>query len=143
MKKSAPYLLLALLAFLLFVSRTCRTNHNLGTRQISHTEAFDPEGLDRHTSILEYTRHARCRMDCRNISEQEVRYILENGQVNYAKSGYQSGYSCPAYALEGYSRQRQHLRIVFAQCDGKTRVVTCIDLDHDFECHCPGDEYKR
>ncbi len=31
---------------------------------------------------LIYTKHAKCRMGCRYISEDEVAYILRNGKVN-------------------------------------------------------------
>ena len=42
----------------------------------------------RHNSIA-YTKHARCRMDCRQIDEQEVKEIVQNGKINYSnwKSG--------------------------------------------------------
>lgn len=81
-------------------------------------------------------------MDCRHITEDEIKYILTNGKVNYRKSDVDDK-PCPTYAVEGYSTENQHLRVVFAQCDHSTKVVTCIDLDHDFECHCPGDENKH
>jgi hypothetical protein len=29
--------------------------------------------------------------------------------------------------------------VVFAQCDDETKVVTCYNLEEDFDCHCPGD----
>ena len=96
----------------------------------------DNETFVRNVSSLQYTKHARCRMDCRQISEAEVRDILQNGKLNGRKSD-PADKPCPTYALEGYSRQdQQHLRIIFAQCDNITRVVTCIDLDREFTCNC-------
>jgi hypothetical protein len=93
-------------------------------------------GLNRNTSHLVYTKHARCRMACRMVSAAEVEDILKNGTVNFAKTREQDQ-PCPSYALEGYSRQdHQHLRIVFAQCEDLTKVVTCIDLDNDYACSC-------
>jgi hypothetical protein len=32
---------------------------------------------------------------------------------------------CPTYALQGYTNDGQHLRVIFAQCATKTKVVTC------------------
>lgn len=84
---------------------------------------------------LVYTKHARCRMDCRHITEAEVQEVLTEGVVNEAKSD-RSDSPCPTYALEDHTREGQHLRIVFARCDNVVKVVTCIDLDQDFECHC-------
>lgn len=77
---------------------------------------------------LTYTRHARDRMRSRHVTEVEVQEILEEGEVNVAKSN-PADRPCPTYALEGYSHEGQHLRVVFAPCGGETRVVTCIDLD--------------
>ncbi|MFD2524821.1 DUF4258 domain-containing protein [Flavihumibacter stibioxidans] len=100
------------------------------------TQTIDNEEFDRQVSDLQYTRHARCRMDCRQITEAEIIDILQNGSLNHRKSDPYDK-PCPTYALEGYTRQdRQHVRIVFAQCDNITRVVTCIDLDREFTCNC-------
>ncbi|WPQ62468.1 DUF4258 domain-containing protein [Chitinophaga sancti] len=94
----------------------------------------DPSNLDRHARLT-YTKHARCRMDCRQITEREVAEILETGQINTEKSNPRD-LPCPTYALEGYSDDGQHLRIVFAPCSGETKVVTCIDLDKEWQCDC-------
>lgn len=86
---------------------------------------------------LIYTKHARCRMQCRNITEQEIHEVLDFGKINTAKSEAHNGSgTCPTYALEANTHEGQRLRIVFAKCDDVVKVVTCIDLDHEFECHC-------
>ncbi|MEZ4883534.1 MAG: DUF4258 domain-containing protein [Chitinophagales bacterium] len=85
---------------------------------------------------LVYTRHARCRMDCRYISEAEVAYILRNGKINPQKSKPHDA-PCPTYALEGITPDdRQEVRIVFAACDDATKVITTIDLGKEYQCHC-------
>jgi len=145
MKKSLPYIFLALLVIVALVVKRYMRGTGSGTNTNITTPIGDVNrnrGLDRRVSFLEYTQHARCRMDCRHITQEEIKDILQNGQINYRKSEAQ-GRPCPTYALEGYSADKQHLRIVFAQCDTKTKVVTCIDLDTEFECHCPGDENKH
>ena len=99
-------------------------------------ERVDDGVLNRRPTELVYTRHARCRMDCRQVTEAEVKDILENGRLNKGKSD-PAARPCPSYALEGYSKSdNQHLRIVFGQCGAVTKVITCIDLDHDFTCNC-------
>ncbi|MFT4024178.1 MAG: DUF4258 domain-containing protein, partial [Flavihumibacter sp.] len=96
----------------------------------------DDGALNRHPAELVYTKHARCRMGCREVTETEVRDILENGKINPAKSD-PADKPCPSFALEGYSKtDNQHLRIVFGQCGATTKVITCIDLDRDFTCNC-------
>lgn len=98
-------------------------------------------GFDRRVSYLEYTKHARCRMDCREITQAEVQEVMKTGAINYRKSNVKAN-PCPTYAVEGYTSDRQHVRIVFAQCDQTTKVVTCIDLEKEWKCHCPGDDKK-
>ncbi len=140
-KKALPYIFLAVLVVAAIFIRRCKGSGNQ-TNTITTDNVNRDRGLDRRVSFLEYTQHAKCRMDCRHITEDEIKYILQNGQINYRKSEAQ-GKPCPTYAVEGYSPEKQHLRIVFAQCNTKTKVVTCIDLDTEFECHCPGDENKH
>ena len=47
------------------------------------------QGLDRNASELYFTKHARCRMKCRHITQAEVKEILAEGTVNYNKSDLQ------------------------------------------------------
>ena len=85
---------------------------------------------------LEYSKHALCRMQCRNISEKEIKEILLNGEVNYAKSQVHDK-PCPSYALEGKTADGQNVRIVFAECDSVTKVITAIDLGMEEDmCSC-------
>jgi len=91
--------------------------------------------IDPNTPLI-YTRHARCRMECRHISEEDIREVLREGYINEAKSKQEPG-KCPAYAIEeDRHKDGVRLRIVFAKCDHETKVVTCIDRDHEFECDC-------
>lgn len=84
---------------------------------------------------LIYTKHARCRMDCRYISESEIKDILYNGKVNDRKSKPYDA-PCPTYALEGVTDDQQTVRIVFADCDDVTKVITAIDLKNKYNCYC-------
>jgi Domain of unknown function (DUF4258) len=87
-------------------------------------------------ATLTYTHHARCRMDCRHITEADIRELLLEGHINAAKSK-PSDSPCPTFAIEDdRNSDGARLRIVFARCDHETKVVTCIDRDHDYECHC-------
>ncbi|MCS6933676.1 MAG: DUF4258 domain-containing protein [Chitinophagales bacterium] len=84
---------------------------------------------------LTLTRHARCRMDCRNISEEEIRYVLARGKVNARKSD-PAKKPCPVYAYEARTPDRQLVRVVVAQCETEQRVITCIDLENEYDCAC-------
>ena len=85
---------------------------------------------------LIYTKHARCRMDCRHISEADIKEVLREGHINEAKSQ-QNQTPCPTYAIEdNRNSDGIRLRIVFAKCDNEVKVVTCIDRDDEFACDC-------
>ena len=97
-------------------------------------------GFDRRTEILKISNHARCRMKCRQISMQEIEQIMREGKINYKKSDLRAS-RCPRYAVEGRTNDNQRVRIIFAQCNVNTTVVTVIDLETEWSCDCPGDEH--
>ena len=81
---------------------------------------------------IRYSRHAKCRMACRQIDESEVKEILASGEINYNKDEItDKGVTFP---LEGTTHDGQHVRIVFAPKEKEVVVVTAIDLDKDWHC---------
>ena len=139
-----PLLLIIVLGIILFFVRrfTGNSRANAGSQATKINQASDVDrnrGFDRRVSYLEYAEHAKCRMECRKITQSEVEEIMRGGKINYAKSDVNQK-PCPTYALEGITHDNQRVRIVFAQCDFKTKVVTSIDLETEWECHCPGDD---
>ena len=145
-KKWIPYLLILILAIVLFFvkqykgsdTRKPKKEVTTNKRKNQGSDINRNRGFDRRVSYLEYSNHAKCRMHCRNITQAEVEEIMKEGKINYAKTDVNDR-PCPTYALEGITHDNQRVRIVFAQCDLKTKVVTSIDLNNDWECHCPGD----
>jgi Domain of unknown function (DUF4258) len=98
--------------------------------------AFDRRGsLNRNASTLIYSKHARCRMDCRHISETEVVEVLRKGRINYNKSDMR-GQPDPKYAIEGLTQDGQEVRIIFANSPRGIVVVTVIDLENEWKCNC-------
>lgn len=100
------------------------------------------EAFDRHPASLVYSRHARCRMECRHISAEEIAEIMEKGVINFNKSD-RGAQPCPTFALQGHTSDGDDIRVIFAQCRRETKVITCYNLHEDFECHCPGDKNKN
>lgn len=82
-----------------------------------------------------YTKHAKCRMKCRDITVPEIEDIIQTGQLNMKKSGLGSQ-GDSTFALEGYSKDRQHIRVVVAPKHNTLTVITCIDLDEEWQCDC-------
>jgi hypothetical protein len=97
------------------------------------------EAFNRHPSHLVYTHHAMCRMDCRHISESDITEIMKTGIILFNRSNMYDR-PCPSFALQGLTSDHENLRVIFAQCDDVTKVVTCYNLHREYECHCPGDE---
>lgn len=137
-QKYLPVLLLAIILLLVWRWNGNRDKDKPARRsediRLPSGAVNDVPGFDR-TAHLEYTVHARCRMDCRHVTETEVEEILAKGSIDLSKSNLHDK-PCPTYALEGYSHEGQHLRIIFATCREATRVVTCIDLDKKWKCNC-------
>ena len=134
-------MVIVLAVILLFVRRCNdatgkKTTKNTGSTK---TGVNRNRGFDRRISYIEYTEHAKCRMKCRKITQAEVEDIMKEGKINYNKSDVKAN-PCPVYAVEGITGDNQRVRIVFGQCDTKTKVITCIDLETEWECDCPGDD---
>ena len=132
--KTITFIIIAILGLIAFGLKRCKhSQENYPDRTVTTTE-----GEWRHHKII-YTSHARCRMECRDISEDEVEYILDNGIINEAKSKEENDEAegrCPSYALEGNTKDGQHVRIVFGACTKITKVITAIDLGVEHECNC-------
>ncbi|MCB9233171.1 MAG: DUF4258 domain-containing protein [Bacteroidia bacterium] len=90
-----------------------------------------------HTKDLVYSRHAKCRMDCRKIGPALVEDVYQYGEVNCAKSGKNKGEM--RYALEKEDALTgDKVRIIIADDQDKHShvVVTVIRLDKEFPCNC-------
>jgi len=132
-KKWVPYILIVVLGAAVIIIKTCKNNNQPQPKpKVTNDNRNDPasevnrdKGFDRRISYLEYSNHAKCRMECRHITQAEVEDIMRNGKINYDKSDLQNA-RCPRYAVEGDTNDGQHVRMVFAQCNDKTEVVTVI-----------------
>lgn len=105
---------------------------------IGKNERVDRREKDFRHNEIELTDHAKCRMDCRHITKKEIEEVLDYGKINYSKSD-KKAKPCAKYALE-YFVDGKAVRVVVGDCNNKAVIITVIDLDHDFECHCPGDD---
>lgn len=132
MRKYYPLLLLLVLAVITFAIRQCNSEETVSA--VSANTAT--RGLNRNPAHIIYSKHARCRMGCRHIDEQEVKILLKNGNINYSKSDLKGDECHKKYAVEGYSDDDQKLRIIFAPCSGEVTVVTVIDLGKEWPCDC-------
>jgi hypothetical protein len=148
LKKYLPYLLLIAAGLLFyFVKKNQRGNrvNKPETEQVTKRitvpailpqdeKAEEVEGFDRNATNIIFSKHAKCRMDCRKIDESEIKEILKSGTINHKKI--QNDKRGKTYPVEGLTHDKQHVRIVFAPKDDGLVVVTVIDLDTEWKCDC-------
>ncbi|MCU0333563.1 MAG: DUF4258 domain-containing protein [Chitinophagaceae bacterium] len=138
----APVVAVVLLLLAWVVVKQCNPGGTepLPRQRTTTTErrsADGQQGLNRRPQRINYSKHARCRMQCRRISQAEVEDILRNGSINYRKSELGDRPECRRkYALEGPTNDGQRVRIIFAPCRDEVTVVTVIDLGRDWACDC-------
>lgn len=84
---------------------------------------------------VQYTRHARCLMQCRKISEKEIQNLISTGKIN-EKESFPKDKPCPTYAVEGLTSDSQNVRVIVGECAGAARVITLIALDKEQKCTC-------
>ena len=144
-KKALPLIVLVVLAAAAIGIKQCNNKPevvkptvttNKDTTNKTKTSTYTTRGLNRNPSHINYSKHARCRMDCRHITESEVQEILKDGKINYAKSELQGDDCNKKYAVEGTSHDNQKLRIIFAPCSDEETIVTVIDLGKEWPCNC-------
>jgi hypothetical protein len=100
------------------------------------------EAFDRMPARVIFTPHARCQMDCRQISQEEVKEIMQKGIINFNKSN-RMARPCPVFTLQGRTSGGASIRVFFSQCPGETTVISCYILGEITDCHCPGVEKKE
>ncbi len=82
-----------------------------------------------------YTKHAKCVMNCKNISEDEIQELIINGKLN-VKESFPKDKPCPTFAIEGFTNDSQQVRVIVGECSGTSRVITVIDLGKERMCNC-------
>jgi Domain of unknown function (DUF4258) len=132
--KYIPYIaLLAALLILLFIKRNQRNSNVKMKDRVTVENVTDAyRQLRTGNKAIVYSRHAKCRMECRHIDESEVKEILQTGEINHSKE--QETEKGVTFPLEGKTHDGQNVRIVFAPHENEVTVVTCIDLDTNWPC---------
>ncbi len=135
MKKALPLILLLLLATAALVVKRCRNRQSSPAAKGSSIDRN--RDFDRRGDFLEFTPHADCRMKCLQVSKETVKQLLLTGVIDSAHSDL-AARPCPVYALQADGPGKHKIRVMFAQCDTKTKVVTCVYPDSAADCSCAG-----
>jgi hypothetical protein len=133
-KKKYSFILIGVLLIFLIVIKSFKSCIHFSSQNDFNNDSLNYKNEWRYHPLV-FTKHARCRMFCRNISESEVKEIQHNGKINYSKS-HSEDKPCASYAVEGDTPDGQHVRIVFGACEKETTVITCIDLETEHTCNC-------
>lgn len=99
----------------------------------------EPRGKEpfvRQSSQLVFTAYALCRMECFELSREDVIQIMRKGVVLLNRSN-RKHQPCPMYTLQGHTALGRYIRVIFEQCQGSTRVVACYDVYDEKGCDCP------
>ena len=142
MKRALPLILLIILAVIALYLKRCNSSGGdvkptiKDKTQTNQDDKYSNRGLNRNPAHINYSKHARCRMDCRHIDEAEVQQILKDGKINYKKSELKGDECKKKYAVEGTTKDSQEVRIIFAPCADEVMVVTVIDLGKEWVCDC-------
>ena len=97
------------------------------------------EAFNRAPDQIRFYAFALCRMRCLNISEADVKTVLERGIININRSN-RLVRPCPLFAVQARVRSG-YVRVVYEQCRNATYVVNCYNLQRNSPCACEAD-YK-
>ena len=93
------------------------------------------EQVNKSTFI--FSEHAKCILQCKQISEEEVKEVLKTGEVNFSESD-THGVPCPSYAIEGTSHNKK-LRVLLTifEKDSTAEITTAINMEAGKDtCRC-------
>lgn len=92
--------------------------------------------LNRNPSRIEYTRVALCRMDCQNITANEITEVLRKGEINYDNSDLRKR-PCATFTILGKTKKNTGITIMIEQCGNVARITNCYLDDGSMPCNCP------
>jgi len=122
-------IVLAILAyqFILTKKTVVSSQPNTTSKPVYKTTSISEIKEKIKQSNFVYTDFALCRMECRNISKDEVNEILRRGKFASKKSDLNAK-PCPSYAF-GWSTPAYELVIaVFVVCDDGTKLTTVYPM---------------
>lgn len=140
-KALIPLLIVAFLVVFVFVNRFRTNDSNSQGTGREPTENYRERskgplsGIKIPNRKVIYTKHAKCRMACRQIDESEISELLANGKLNNSKSS-PSSRPDPRYAIEGRTDDGQQVRLIVAVAERGLVLVTVIDLQKEWSCNC-------
>ena len=91
------------------------------------------ETLQKHP--LHISLQGACQLNCLDLSEEIIKELLINGDVNFSESQVHDA-KCPVYAIDGSDYPGGKLRVFFEQCDSITVLASALYLNNPHNCGC-------
>jgi hypothetical protein len=91
------------------------------------------ENLQKHP--LQVSPRGGCELKCLDLSEEKIRELLINGNVNFGESQVHNS-PCPIYAVEESGHPDGKLRVFFEQCDSVTIITSAFYTNRNHGCDC-------
>ena len=91
--------------------------------------------LNRNATQIEYTQTALCRMDCENITANDITEVLRKGEINYNRSDLAKK-PCAIFTTLGKTKKGIGITLVIAQCGKVVRITNCYRNDGAMPCNC-------
>lgn len=124
---------LSIFSFTIFL--TCASCEDFPQEKVHQKSSNITEWIITDNTPITYSKHAKCRMDCRFIDQEEVKEILMKNNINPEKT--RVSHQGESRAYEGVTHDGQKVRIVAALKDGgRIHIVTVIDLKNEWSCSC-------
>lgn len=76
-------------------------------------------------------------MNCLHISKENTEEVVQKGIINFSQSD-GSAKPCPFLHCKG-RRMEEKIKSDLSQCESKTSVTVCYDLEHDVTFNCSED----
>lgn len=118
-------ILILSLVLLLGILKTCKGSQDEASQNKSKLFKYERMHL---------TKHAKDRMKCRTITQDEIEYIVNNGIINHNKTEIHHDACSTKYAIEGKSLDGQAIRVVAAACNNVLNIITVIDTENNYDC---------
>jgi hypothetical protein len=104
--------------------------------KIGH-EPKQKEAFNRNINDLDFTTQALCEMNCYGVTKEAIYEVMQHGVININGSDRRAR-PCPLFALQKRTKGNQYVRVIFAQCEKETKVITCYDWEKKLDCDCSG-----
>jgi len=83
-----------------------------------------------NAKTIVFSKEALKSMDCREFNTEDIKSLLKKGSVNIGKSEVHAR-PIPIFAVDGYTKNKHHLRLIIENGRDTSRIMNMTDLDSE------------